>query len=131
MRTPRPGSRWSRERITRRALYDSYMNSKAWQDKRREWYARWLTLMGTPPRCLVCGRRWTLRTGQLHHLTYMRLGAEEPEDLLPLCAADHVKLHELFDNCATWRRLGRSAATAGIIAVLRRRHPARASGLAS
>ena len=131
MRTPRPGSRWSRDRIARRSVYSAYMNSKAWQDKRREWYARWLTLMGTPPRCLVCGKRWTLRTGQLHHVTYMRLGVEEPEDLLPLCAVDHAQLHELFDSSAAWRRLGRSAATAGIIAVLRRRHPERARGLAS
>ena len=131
MRTPRPGSRWSRDRINRRAVYASYMSSKAWQDKRREWYARWLTLTGTPPHCMVCGKQWTLRTGQLHHGTYMRLGAEEPEDLYPLCAVDHAKLHELFDNSPTWRRLGRSAATVGIIGMLRRRQPARARGLAS
>ena len=131
MRTPRPGSRWSRDRITRRAVYDTYMNSKAWQDKRREWYARWLTLMGTHLRCLVCGKRWTLRTGQLHHLTYMRMGAEEPEDLLPLCAVDRARLHEVFDNSPAWRRYGRSAATVGILAALRRRHHARASDMAS
>ena len=47
MGTPRPDSRRSRDRIARRAIYSAYMNSKAWQNKRREWYARWLTLIGS------------------------------------------------------------------------------------
>jgi hypothetical protein len=79
MRTPRRGSRWSADRVARRAVYAAYMNSKAWQDKRRDWYARWVALTGSPPVCLVCGRRWSLRSGHLHHLTYQRIGAEEPE----------------------------------------------------
>src|SRR5665811_1498150 len=85
MRTPRLRSRWSAGRVARRAVYAAYMNSKAWQDKRRAWYARWVTLTGTSPVCLVCGRRWSVRSGHLHHLTYQRLGAEEPTDLMPLC----------------------------------------------
>ena len=124
MRTPRRGSRWSADRVARRAVYAAYMNSKAWQDKRRDWYARCVTLTGSPPVCLVCGRRWSLRSGHLHHLTYQRLGAEEPADLMALCARDHARLHAVLDASPSWRRLGRAAATVGIIGMLRRRERA-------
>ena len=71
--------------------------------------------------CAACGARWTLKTGHLHHVTYMRLGREEPEDLVPLCARHHRQLHAIFDTSQSWRRLGRATATAGIIARLRSR----------
>ena len=97
------------------------MDSAAWQQKRREWYHHWAGLQETGPRCLVCGRQWSLRTGHLHHVTYMRLGCEELEDLIPLCATDHARLHEVFDLSAQWRRQGRAAASHAIVAMLRRR----------
>jgi 5-methylcytosine-specific restriction endonuclease McrA len=128
MRTPRRGSRWSADRVARRAVYAAYMNSKAWQDKRRAWYARWVTLTGSPPVCLVCGRNWSVRSGHLHHLTYQRLGAEEPADLMPLCGRDHGRLHDVLDASSSWRRLGRAAATVGIIGMLRRSERAVHSG---
>ena len=121
MRRPRPGSRWSRGRITRRAQYAAYMGSVAWQEKRRDWYQHWRSTHHSAPMCLVCGCRWSLRSGQLHHVTYMRLGNEEPDDLVPLCAAHHARLHELWDGSPQWRALGRATATYGIIALLRRR----------
>ena len=121
MRTPRAGSRWSRGRITRRAVYAAYMDSAAWQEKRRHWYYHWVGLHEAGPQCLVCGRQWSLRTGHLHHVTYMRLGSEELEDLIPLCAAHHAHLHEVFDRSAQWRRQGRAAASHAIVAMLRRR----------
>lgn len=121
MRTPRAGSRWSQARITRRATYAAYMDSAAWQDKRREWYQGWLDSHRRPPACVVCGRRWSPRSGHLHHVTYMRLGAEEHDDLIPLCAAHHGQLHAVWDRSSAWRRLGRAAATAGIVELLRRR----------
>ena len=120
MRTPRLRSRWSADRVARRAFYAAYMNSKAWQDKRRAWYARWVTLTGSTPVCLVCGRNWSVRSGHLHHLTYQRLGSEEPADLMPLCGRDHARLHDVLDASSSWRRLGREAATVGIIEMLRR-----------
>jgi len=73
------------------------MDSAAWQEKRRQWY-HWVGVHESPPHCLVCGRQWSLRTGHLHHVTYMRLGFEEVEDLIPLCAAHHARLHEVFDR---------------------------------
>ena len=128
MRMPRRSSRWSADRVARRAVYAAYMNSKAWQDKRRSWYARWVTLTGSPPVCLVCGRRWSLRSGHLHHLTYQRIGAEEPEDLIALCGHDYARLHAVLDASPSWRRLGRAAATVGIIGMLRRRERATRDG---
>ncbi|WP_141823114.1 HNH endonuclease signature motif containing protein [Humibacillus xanthopallidus] len=110
-----------RRRGARAAAYDAYLASRTWKAKRQQWYAAWLTAAGTPPVCAACGSRWTLKTGHLHHLTYMRLGREEPEDLVPLCARHHRQLHAIFDTSPSWRRLGRAAASAGIIAVLRSR----------
>src|SRR3954471_20643956 len=94
-----------RRRGARGAAYDAYLASKAWKAKRQQWYAAWLTAAGTPPVCAACGSRWTLKTGHLHHLTYMRLGREEPEDLVPLCARHHRQLHAIFDTSPSWRRL--------------------------
>jgi 5-methylcytosine-specific restriction endonuclease McrA len=108
-------------RGARGRAYDAYLASKAWKNKRRQWYAAWLTVAGTPPTCVVCGRIWTLKAGHLHHITYIRIGAEEPDDLVPLCARHHRQLHAIFDTSVMWRRLGRAAATAGILAQLRAR----------
>lgn len=49
MRMPRPGSGW----ITRGAVYAAYMDSDAWQEKRREWYHHWVDAHGASPACLV------------------------------------------------------------------------------
>lgn len=122
MRDPRPELAWSLGRIRRRARYRTYIDSPAWRARRRAWYHDWLARYGTEPTCLACGRAWTVRRGDLHHASYDRLGAEAFTDLLPLCRADHARLHELWDASPAWRRLGRAAASIGIIATLRRRH---------
>jgi 5-methylcytosine-specific restriction endonuclease McrA len=106
----------------RRATYDSYLASRAWHDKRRAWYAAWLTIAGTEPRCLACGRVWTLKAGHLHHTTYARLGDEDLSDLIPLCGADHRRLHQMLDSHPTWRRTDRATASAALIAILRAQH---------
>ena len=103
----------------RRSAYDAYMKSRAWRQKRRQWYAAWLTAAGIEPSCLVCGRRWTLKSGHLHHTTYARLGSESLSDLLPLCRRDHRGLHAILDSHPTWQRADRQTATAAIIAALR------------
>src|SRR6476660_8819007 len=92
---PAPFAAEGARQRSRRASYDAYLNSRAWSDNRRQWYAAWLTAAGIEPSCLVCGRRWTLKAGHLHHATYERLGAESPRDLLPLCRRDHKLLHVL------------------------------------
>jgi len=79
--------------------------------------------------CAVCCQVWTLRDGHLHRRTYARLGRELPTDLVPMCPADHVQLHDLWDAHPSWRTTGRATATLDIIAALRR--PRRAGGSAS
>jgi 5-methylcytosine-specific restriction endonuclease McrA len=110
-RTPRPRRR--------RKSYDAYLASRAWSDKRKQWYAAWLSSAGIEPSCLVCGRRWTLKSGHLHHTTYVRLGDESLSDLVPLCRRDHRALHAVIDSTPTWRRTDRRTATAALVAVLR------------
>lgn len=120
----------SPDRIARRAAYDAYLISGTWRARRRAWYAAWLTSHGTPPMCLVCGRVWRPRSGHLHHLTYVRIGREDDEDLAPLCAGGHRRLHQVLDHSAGWRRMSRREASLAIIAHLRLR-AAPASGLAT
>jgi hypothetical protein len=105
---------------SRQAAYDAYLSSRAWKDGRKAWHAAWLTRCGSPPACLVCGRRWSLRSGHLHHLTYMRLGDEDDDDLVPLCANHHRQLHWVLAHSAEWRRLGRRQASVGIVGLLRK-----------
>jgi hypothetical protein len=66
-----------------------------------------------------------LRTGHLHHLTYLRLGDEHDDDLVPLCATHHGQLHWTLDHSAGWRQLGRRQASVGIIGLLRQGQLAR------
>ena len=121
MHTHRLSRRHPAHRIARRAAYDAYLASSGWRARRRAWYAAWLTAHGTPPHCLVCDRVWCPRNGHLHHLTYIRIGREDDEDLVPLCARDHRKLHHVLEHSAGWRRLSRLQASLGIIELLRRR----------
>ena len=109
-------------RIHRRAVYQSYLASRAWHDRRRTWFAAWLTQAGTAPTCLVCDRQWSPKSGHLHHLTYVRIGHEDDTDLVPLCSRDHRRLHAVLENSPSWRRLDRAQASMGIIGVLRRHH---------
>lgn len=77
----------------------------------------WLTSTGHSPHYLV----WCPRSGQLHHLTYIRIGREDNEDLVPPCAPDHRKLHRVLEHSQGWRHLTRQQASVQIIALLR--HP--------
>lgn len=130
MRPARADVPWSRGRVRRRRQYGSYITSPAWYRRREEWLAEWHAAnearpageRQAEPACRVCDRPWTERTGDLHHVTYDRLGAELFDDLVSLCREHHTALHDLYDQSPAWRRLGRRAATHGIIAALRRRH---------
>jgi hypothetical protein len=77
------------------------------------------TLTGSPPVCIPYGRRWSVRSSHLYHLTYQRLGAEDAEDLLPLGASHHARLLRALDASPSWRHLGRAAATVEVIGILR------------
>jgi hypothetical protein len=66
--------------------YDDYLRSRAWQRVRSR-YRR-----VRPWRCGICGATDRL---ELHYRTYERLGAEQLDDLVPLCDDCHPLLHQL------------------------------------
>lgn len=65
--------------------YDNYSDSSVWRGRREEYYKH------HEKKCTACGA-----TGgdiQLHHRTYVRIGSELDEDLMPLCGRCHRCLH--------------------------------------
>ena len=64
--------------------YQEYINSKAWEIRRR------LAIQLAGARCEVCKRENELH---VHHLSYENLGAERDEDLLVVCVRCHNDLH--------------------------------------
>jgi len=131
MRDPRPGLPWSRRRAQRRVDYATWMASAAWRQRRADWHERWVATFGSEPVCLVCGKSWTLRNGDLHHRSYRRLGHEGDADLIPLCRTPcHQQLHRILESNPAWLKLGRVHATDVIIAHLRAeaRHRENANG---
>lgn len=73
------------EQETSKALYQRYMSSKQWHDKRSE------ALKKAGYRCQMCGAVINLN---VHHVSYERLGAEWISDLVVLCKGCHEKLHD-------------------------------------
>ena len=121
MRDPRPGLGWSHRRLQTRARYAGYMDSQEWWGRRERWLAEWIQAHGAEPVCTGCGGEWTLRTGDLHHRTYARLGRESWRDLMPLCRRCHRELHRIMESVVSWRRLGPEQASDLIAARLRGR----------
>lgn len=80
---PAPAKKPSR-RHRHSALYESYMQSAAWAALRDEmiWYA--------DGRCQRCDASEDVVILEVHHLTYERLGHEDPDDLEVLCPQCHV-----------------------------------------
>ena len=66
-------------------LYRRYLASPEWRAKRREIFE----LRGG--RCEGCG----FQAEQVHHLTYERVGAELPSDLMAICDACHRSEHAM------------------------------------
>lgn len=66
--------------------YGDYLRSSAWRALRRRYAEErpWL--------CHICGAEQGLH---LHHRTYERVGREELDDLMPLCAGCHDLVHDL------------------------------------
>ncbi len=66
------------------ASYEDYLQTPEWQATRRA------ALERAGQRCQRCGSGEQLR---VHHRTYVRLGAEEPDDLRVLCDQCHEAVH--------------------------------------
>ena len=67
-----------------RAFYRTYLQSEAWQHKRR-----WV-LFRDGRQCQHCGSRTQL---EVHHRHYRNLGCEKLEDLITLCKTCHQQQH--------------------------------------
>ena len=65
--------------------YREYLRSPEWRRTRR------FALDRAGYRCQLCGK--AQRGLQVHHLTYQRLGFEEPDDLVALCDDCHAAQH--------------------------------------
>jgi hypothetical protein len=113
----------SQRRAARRRDYAAYLASPQWQVRRRQWL-RNQQYCGVDPVCVVCGKSWTL-DDDLHHASYANLGHERDEDLIPMDRDCHEALHRILDTSRAWRAMPRSAATTGIVALLRTCHEPR------
>lgn len=68
-----------------RALtYEEYLRTEHWKRTRRK------ALLRAGYQCQKCGATSYL---EVHHVTYARLGAERPDDLIVLCRACHDYVH--------------------------------------
>lgn len=64
--------------------YGAYINSYAWQAKRRQ------RIFMDGAMCVRCKARHDL---EVHHLTYRRFGSERLSDLITLCHRCHAAVH--------------------------------------
>ena len=69
--------------------YDSYIKSQVWLERRNKYFQT------HEKRCYMCGSTQNI---QLHHKTYERVGREPDDDLEPLCAECHKKVHEFVES---------------------------------
>lgn len=91
--------------LRRKTIYDAYMRSQGWFERRRKWAERELARRnGAPITCAVCDQAWTL-SDDLHHLDYSNLQREEHSDLVPVHRGCHDDIHEILDSLAFRRYL--------------------------
>jgi len=64
--------------------YNGYLKSQAWFEKKEAVHKR------AEYTCEICK---TATSFQVHHLTYERVGNENMEDLIAVCASCHEELH--------------------------------------
>lgn len=69
--------------------YHKYLRSKEWQKIRLD------LLMVKGFKCERCENVYKPKFLHVHHLTYKRIGREEPEDLEVLCAGCHNSEHDI------------------------------------
>lgn len=121
MRELSPWAIRSGRRDAWRAFYEGYMKSPEWFRRREAWAREECARLRSDTLWCAggCGTEWTVRRGDLHHNTYVRLGDEAHEDLWALCRGCHDRLHELIESSRSWRRLPRELANHHALAVVR------------
>jgi len=107
-----------------RADYDAYIASDMWTRRRRRWLAIERRANTGVIYCSGCRCEWGTRArgGELHHLSYERLGHEDHCDLVALCTRCHRVLEARFAGDLGWHRYqDRSIAMRAIVERMRRR----------
>lgn len=67
-------------------IYPQYIRSKEWQERCRIFYGKY------GRRCAICG---TGKEVRMHHMSYLHLGNEKDNELMPLCTHHHHDYHRL------------------------------------
>lgn len=83
---------YRRIRILGYKNYNDYLKSEHWKQKKLEYESS-----GRLLRCLTCNDEKYI----LHHRSYVRLGDESLNDLIPLCKTCHHKIHQWFKENPT------------------------------
>lgn len=68
-----------------KTFYQTYIASAAWRDSR----VRIAEFVAAGHRCRICNAEGAEAGLEAHHRTYVRLGREEPGDLLAVCRDCH------------------------------------------
>jgi hypothetical protein len=79
------------ESISYRERYDTYITSKKWERRRVAYYAKYAKV------CRACKTKEKIH---LHHHTYVRMGNEHDDDLVPLCEQCHDLVHQLHRSAS-------------------------------
>lgn len=77
------------ERTWKMPDYETYIASRGWEKRRSDYFSKHAR------RCMACGAEKKIH---LHHKTYVRMGHELDEDLVPLCESCHSKVHTIYNR---------------------------------
>lgn len=91
-------------RVAAGRRYVDWLASPGWHKRRRRWASEEQRRYGRIV-CALCGARWSQSRGDLHHLSYSRMGRERHEDLMAMCRPCHELVHQAIDASRSWQRL--------------------------
>ncbi len=84
--------------------HTGWLASPEWRKRRRRWAQEEQRRHGRIV-CALCGVRWSQSRGDLHHLSYSRMGREGHDDLLAMCRPCHELVHRAIDASRSWQKL--------------------------
>ena len=91
-------------RVAAGKRYADWLASPGWHRRRQRWASEEQRRYGRIV-CALCGTRWSQSRGDLHHLSYSRMGRERHEDLMAMCRPCHELVHQAIDASRSWQRL--------------------------
>ena len=105
-------------RVAAGKRYADWLASPGWHRRRQRWASEEQRRYGRIV-CALCGARWSQSRGDLHHLSYSRMGRERHEDLMAMCRPCHELVHQAIDASRSWQRLiSRGRRRQGTLAII-------------